>query len=385
MRFRSKLSLLIAITAGVGCAVTFGPGDYTGGGGDAGADVSASDVVTADGTTTLPDGAPAPSGLHLLVVAGERDGADPSTSDVWLAPIDAKGDVGVFQPLQPALFRGSLVTSTVAGGRLFIASRVAGRSVQHVELDAGIAGSWKGQAITSPSFSNFGQVFSGTSLLALGGSGSVSDGDGGSTFVIDDAIRITPFDAGGPDGGGFEAMTTSETKLPIGLQNPMTVEYKDFIYIVGGSSTAGDQASKVYVARRDAVKGVLPFAETTRVVNPQTNQPHTPSSPILCAAEGRMYLAGGSSTDIVLTSAINETDGTLGAWKAATKLPGPLRSAGCAVWSGALHFIGGVGLTSRTDRIIRAPINPDGTLGEWDLSSGEKLPAPRSSIVAITY
>jgi hypothetical protein len=50
-----------------------------------------------------------------------------------------------------------------------------------------------------------------------------------------------------------------------------------------------------------------------------------------------------------------------------------------------MHLVGGFGATSRTDRVLRSSIEPDGTLGDWELSSGVPMPGPRSSIVAIPY
>lgn len=388
MRSTVKLPLVfLAVTlAAFGCAVTFGPGDYTGGGADASAtDGTTSPDAAPDAPLVPPDGAPAEPERRLLVLAGEKDGSDTSANDVWGAPIDAKGDVGTFEYLQPGLFRGALVTANVAAGRLFVASRANGRSVEHAAIDAGLLVSpWQGEKIAAPELPGYGQIFSGSSLLALGGAGDVPDGNGGTMFVRDDTIRVTPF-----DGGAFGPMNDSATKLPVPIRDMTMVAYKDFIYIVGGDGAAGDQESKVYVARRDPTVGVGAFTETTRVVNPQNDQPHAPASPIVCAGEGHLFIAGGTTpsgpTDVVLATTIDENDGSIGQWRALTKLPGPLRGAGCAFWNGTIHLIGGIGATSRSDRIIRARIAADGTLGEWELSSGQKLPAPRSSVIAVTF
>lgn len=386
MRRTTKLPLFFvaATLAGIGCAVTFGPGDYTGGGLDAAvADVPlAPDAIT--DADALQDGAPVTSGRRLVVLAGEKDGSETSTNDVWGALIDANGDVGAFEYLQPGLFRGSLVTANVADGRLFVVSRANGRSVEHIVVDRGLlVPPWQGQRVDFPPFNAYGQIFSGSSLLALGGAGTVSDDDGGSMYVRDDRIHVTRF-----DGGAFGPLAVSDTKLPVGMRDMAAAAYKDFIYVVGGDGADDAQESKVYVGRVDSVAGVGELTETSRVINPQNNQPHTPFSPIVCAGAGRIFMAGGTSsgglTDIVLSATIDETNGALSAWKAVTKLPGPLRGAGCAIWNDTLHLIGGVGVSSRSDRIIRARFAADGTLGEWELSSGAKLPAARSSVIAVT-
>ena len=369
----------------IGCAVTFGPGDYTGGGSDAGLDGSTGPDTKVDGASDLPDGAPIAPNRRLLVLAGEKDGNSTSTNDVWIASLTENGEVGKFEYLQPGLFRGSLVTANVVDGRVFVVSRANGRSVEHAAIDAGVlVAPWLGQTVDAPPFGGYGQVFSGSALLALGGAGDVSLEDGGSMFVRDDRIHVTGF-----DGGAFGPLAVSDTKLPVAIRDMAVVSYKDFIYVVGGDGAASDQETKVYVGRVDPALGVGAFTETSPVINPQTNEPHRPSSPIVCAGAGRLFMAGGTTpsgpTDVVLAATIDEANGSLGAWTAVTKLPGPLRGAGCAVWNDTLHLIGGIGTTSRSDRIIRARFAADGALGEWELSSGEKLPAPRSSVIAVTF
>jgi len=388
MRSNAKLLpfSVAATLALIGCAVAFGPGDYAAGGADAAAldGADAPDART-DDSSALPDGAPVAPTRRLLVLAGEKDGNDTATNDVWMAPLAANGDVGTFEYLQPGLFRGSLVTASVVDGRLFVVSRANGRSVQHAAIDAGVlVPPWLGQRVGAPPFGGYGQIFSGSNLLALGGAGTVPLDDGGSMFVRDDRIHVSGF-----DGGVFGPLAVSDTTLPVPIRDMGMAAYKDFIYVVGGDGSAGDQRSKVYVGRADPVAGVGAFTETSPVINPQTNQPHTPASPIVCADAGRLFIAGGTTsggpTDVVLAATIDEANGSISAWKALTKLPGPLRGAACAVWNDALHIIGGTGATSRSDRIIRARFAADGTLGEWELSSGEKLPAPRSSVIAVTF
>jgi hypothetical protein len=374
-----------AITLGmlgvVGCALTFSPGDY--------ANAPPRDEDAAGGTVDQVSG-PAVDGAasdaasgptiahHLLVIAGERDTPDNLANDVWLAPLDAQGDVGPFALLQPGIFRGTISTTTIAGGRLFVAMRSTPRRVEHIGFDAGVTGTWQDTVAPMPPVTGYGNVFAGTSLLALGG---------GIGSVRDDGIQISSFDQ---DAGTFGELSASPTKLPVPMQSMQLVTYKDFIYVIGGDSKTADQSNKVYVARIDPVAGVSELAATTSIVDPATGQRHSPQSPILCAVEissghGRLIIAGGVNTDVVLTSAIDEATGMLGPWEAGANLPNPLRGAGCAFWNGSVHLIGGYVTTYRSDRILRASLSDDGKLGEWSLTPGEKLPGPRSSIVAYVY
>lgn len=371
--------LLFGVMAAIGCAVRFQPGDYA----EAtppGARETDSGGSSADASADAAQDVAASPMQRLLVVAGERDGANTATSDVWVATIDDSGRAGQWELFQPGILRGPILTANVAEGRLFVAMVGSQRFVQHAAFDSGLSGPWKGTTAPLPPRSGFASVFAGSRLLALGGA-SLDDSP------RDDRIFIAPFDA---DAGTFEPLVQSSTKLPHGMEGMRTVTYKDFVYVVGGVSAEPGQANSVYVARIDATNGVGPVTATQSIVNPATGNAYTPTKPILCAVEGApgkglMIVAGGAGNDVVLTSTIDEATGMLGPWALAPKLPGPLRDAGCAVYAGFFHLIGGYATTSRTDRIIRAPIGPDGKLGDWDISSGERLPAARSSIFAYVH
>lgn len=373
----------------VACGFGFSPGDYGGAasggdGGDGGAEGSSlTDSALADGPK-LPDGAPAPVS-HLVLIAGERDGTDTAAGDVWSAPIYADNSLGEFTALAPTFFRGTKTSWSLANGQLFVATRspTSNRAVEWVDFDGGVAGAWRGSLVPNPSSYNYAQVFAGSSLLALGGQHNETLDGGATQNVFDDTVVIAAL-----TDAGYPSLTTSSSTLAQAAAGLTTFLYKDFVYTFGGYGPANDQASKVYVAHVDAAPDVAvgEFKETTRLTNPTNGQPYPiPQQAILCAGASRMFVIGGSNNDIVITAPINETDGTLGAWKGAPKLPGALRSAGCALVGDMLHLFGGVGATSRTDRVLRAQLKPDGTLGEWEISSGTKLPAPRSSIVAFVH
>src|SRR5438045_3408041 len=104
MRAR-RLGLVVALAATViGCAITFAPGDF--GGGDAGP-VPPAPVADAGLDQHAPDEAGSgPRTKHVLVLAGERDGADPPASDVWVFAVTPDGTAGAFSSLPQAYFRG---------------------------------------------------------------------------------------------------------------------------------------------------------------------------------------------------------------------------------------------------------------------------------------
>lgn len=381
------------VAIAMGCGLSFGPGDFSSGTitGEGGLPPEGGPATDGPPGFVLPDGAVVNASKLLIVLAGERDGADTPTSDFWVAPIDdATGNVGEFTTLQSGVFRGALGSWATVGGRLVVAMRSSGRFVEHIAYGPpnGPSGFWSGTAAPTPPVYSYGSVWAGTNILAVGGAFDVTNDAGTNTFR-DDKIRISSFDPTS-DAGPFTSLAESPTRTPLAIRDVQLVTYKSkFVYLIGGNSSASDQFNKVYVASVDPTKGVNDFVATTAIVNPVNAQRHNPSNAIFCTVEtspdkGRLIIAGGDGTDVVLSAPIDEVTGMLGTWQAATKLPGALRGAGCAYFNGSLHFVGGVGATSRTDRIIRASFGTDdGKSGEWDLSSGEKLPLPRSSVIAL--
>ena len=75
---------------------------------------------------------------------------------------------------------------------------------------------------------------------------------------------------------------------------------------------------------------------------------------------GYVYGSSGSIISTVYTAPINE-DGTLGDWTTATSLPGPLGMSQAVVISNRVYLLGGRTLST----VYTAPINEDGTLGTW--------------------
>lgn len=98
----------------------------------------------------------------------------------------------------------------------------------------------------------------------------------------------------------------------------------------------------------------------------------------------RVYLLGGSysgATSNVWTAIIN-ADGTLGAWASDVSLPAPVASAQAILTVNRVYLIGGVGSAgSDLNTTYTAPINPDGTLGAW--AAGPLLPTGLSYSSAV--
>jgi hypothetical protein len=94
-------------------------------------------------------------------------------------------------------------------------------------------------------------------------------------------------------------------------------------------------------------------------------------------AGGHLFLVGGSQDGIFLDevwSAPLLPEGGLGEWKATTPLPTGRHQAPVAVSGGYLYVVGGVvpacsgSCTAYSTEVLKAPLQADGTLGEWSVA-----------------
>ena len=81
----------------------------------------------------------------------------------------------------------------------------------------------------------------------------------------------------------------------------------------------------------------------------------------------------------VLRATINK-DGSLGAWQAVSQLDAAFATHAAVVHEGYLYVIGGVeDNKTMSDRVLRAALGKDGTLGAWETTTAT-LPAPRAHV-----
>ncbi len=153
---------------------------------------------------------------------------------------------------------------------------------------------------------------------------------------------------------------TIDTPLPGALTNSQAIVTKNRVYLLGGWSSGG--VDTVYTApiNEDGTLGTW-----------------TTDTPLLqrvgysqaIVTKNRVHLLGGQRGGItylstVQTAPINE-DGTLGTWTAGTSLPVPLGSSQAIVTKNRVYLLSGQNSESSPSTVFTAPINADGTLGEW--------------------
>ena len=366
------LSFAVAAALTAHCSLTTSPGDYS------------SQYLT-------PQIAETPS--HVLVVAGQRDklmaseGADVRASDVWTARIRADGSIVEWSAAPSAPLLENAGEAVPVGGNLYVPGLEASANygdhlgISWIPLAGDALGtSW---AVTFAEKSvHFGaaQVLLPRGLVTLGGS---EVGGSGLNFFND-----VWFSALNESQKTFSPRVDTGIKLVKARTNAEAFAYKNFVYVIGGLTSDESKSASVEVSV-SGDQGLSPFEETTPLKDPGTGQPYQVENFTVCAADGSLYVIGGSPigapVDVVLMSRIDESNGKLGPWQATTKLPGGRAGAGCFVAHGKLYVLGGKGTTERSASVMWAPILPDGLLGAWDAQSSAPLPAARSQIAATVY
>ena len=140
------------------------------------------------------------------------------------------------------------------------------------------------------------------------------------------------------------------------------------VYVIGGyaGSSAG---SPVMTAEIDANGNTGAFTFVGYM------GPGPLIDPEVFVTKGRLYVVGGSNlvnsttptpSNKVYTTPI-AADGTIGAWTEVTALPVTFHNGGCVVGKNRVYLFGGQINGNSSNAIYSAPINQDGTIGQWTL------------------
>jgi hypothetical protein len=180
-----------------------------------------------------------------------------------------------------------------------------------------------------------------------------------------------------PTASDESAVTTQAwiqtTSLPEPLEEQAAAVNNGFLYVIGGLSNAVATSNVLYAKiNRDGTLGS--FQETTPL--PYTLYRY------LCGVVNNNFIyaiggiADGSTTASVVYAPI-QGNGTVGEWAYTTPLPEPLQLHGTVASHGYLYVLGGSTAPiaesgHETAAVVYAPFNPDGTLGAF--SSTTELP-----------
>jgi len=150
------------------------------------------------------------------------------------------------------------------------------------------------------------------------------------------------------------------TAGPTMITGPEVVAYRGAPYVVGGRNR-----STVYFAQPVADGTIAGWQQTTAL--PEDRERHAAA-----AWDGRLYVAGGTDSQGTTYASVRvatvASNHTVGEWLPATDLPETRRDPATVAHDGWLWVLGGraeADGTTQRGTVWAAPIQPDGSLGEW--------------------
>lgn len=150
------------------------------------------------------------------------------------------------------------------------------------------------------------------------------------------------------------------TDLPEERDDVSGFIYNGYMYIIGGRDWEGRKNTVFYgKIEGDTIKEWL----TT------TPLPENLAFAATCVYDGYLYVLGGTNgytiSDDVYYAPIN-TDGSIGAWLATSKLPLPITGASAFAYEGYVYIVGGRSGEIYLSKIYRAKIKEDHSLEKWE-------------------
>ncbi len=166
-----------------------------------------------------------------------------------------------------------------------------------------------------------------------------------------------------PDVGSWELTTL----FPVAAYQYDPVEYNGYVYVAGGwAPTDRTSLDSVFFAALDADGSLSSWQETTPLPEPD-------QGPGAAIWNGHIYVALGHGQ---IYRASIACDGTLGNWQAeATAAPDHGGRMSLEAYKGYLYVLGGHHNGTFYADVFVAPINPDGSVASWVLTTA--MPEPR--------
>lgn len=216
----------------------------------------------------------------------------------------------------------------------------------------------------------------GPGLYVLGGT------DHYASYILDDVQRA-PIAADGTPGAWQKL-----AKLPRALAGHGIAQIDDVVIVVGGVSTAANGQS--YLTDKVSTARVQPDGTLSAWVD-QAPVPPAREHLSLVTSDHFVYaiggLAGTLGTNDVSRATVG-TDGSITSWTKMTLLPDKRSHQAAAVAAGAIWLTGGLegdpnSNAPALDDVLRAQINPDGSLGDWTTVGTLPVPLCVHSEVAV--
>ncbi|HET9174694.1 MAG TPA: hypothetical protein VFN56_05470 [Candidatus Saccharimonadales bacterium] len=311
------------------------------------------------------------------------------TATVDYAPIHSDGTLGTWQPTTSLPVTTSGATSVVYDGYVYEIGGGNGTSASTTTVDYapfisnGSLGAWT-------STTSLPVATSGATTVVYNGYVYEIGGQTSSPPIA--TVNYAPINANGTLGSW-----TATTNLPAATDNATSVVYNGYVYEIGGYTTAVT-ATINYAQITSAGFISSPTATTTNSWASTTAVPGTksgkntyyPDYATSVVYDGYVYQLGGtagpSSTTYLATVdyAPLNSDGTIGNWKSTTSLPVATYNATTVVYNGYIYEMGGnTSVTTSTANVYYASISSTGTIGAW--TSTTSLPVAISDATSVAY
>lgn len=183
-------------------------------------------------------------------------------------------------------------------------------------------------------------------------------------------------------GGGTLGSWANTVALPAPRNSQSSILNNGYVYEIGGQDSAGFATSSVVYARFNADGSIGNWSSTTALPAARENHPSVVNN-------GYVYAIGGVTSAAITSSVVYapiNTDGTIGNWTLTTALPVARDNHTSIVNNGYVYAIGGdVPIAGATSSIVYAPINADGSLGSWTTTALPSVRDFHSSLINNGY
>lgn len=161
------------------------------------------------------------------------------------------------------------------------------------------------------------------------------------------------------------------SSLPLGSSDSTSAIYNNYIYQVGGATSQYGSSLEVNYAHINSDGSLGEWSSTTQLPNAVYNSATVVYNGYIYEVGGAPNGGNGSSTTVYVAPINN--DGTIGEWSTTSALPQQLAGHSALVNDGFIYAIAGHDTTGGfSNKIYYAPINNDGTIGSWSI--GATLP-----------
>ncbi len=184
---------------------------------------------------------------------------------------------------------------------------------------------------------------------------------------------------------GIPPWTTSTSTLPQALNEATSVTYNGYVYVMGGMNNSGNSSfNTVYYAPLNSNGSVGSWTTSTNTL------PQALGGATSVTYNGYVYVMGGDNgsytgQNTVYYAPLN-SNGSVGSWTTSTStLPQGLYGATSVTYNGYVYVMGGDNNNgSYLNTAYYAPLNTNGSVGSWTISSNT-LPQALSGATSVTY